>query len=178
MSKDTEIDFKALLKEVAQESAASSAKAAVDAMLPVLALAFKEKEKGNAQPRQQLKGEILTMCNECGQAIFYEADGHTIDLKSERGCRGQHAKLEVRCLKYPEFNNTFQGVFINGKRYLSLNPGDLCTVPSSSVGNIISIIQAYEENERVQAVGRKGQGRVPEQGFPQNSLQAYAQGWR
>ena len=58
---------------------------------------------------------------------------------------------------YPEFGDFFQGVFVNGVRYLSNNGDHFIPVPKKAVTMFQGIIRTYEQNERESRVGRSKQ---------------------
>ncbi len=70
------------------------------------------------------------------------------------GCMGEHVMVAV----YPkreEFAENFQGVFINGVKYLSNGPEHLIPIPSNS--EVMYLLNKWEENEAQVRLGRKKQ---------------------
>lgn len=81
-------------------------------------------------------------CPECQQP----------SVRGRYACKGKHTKL----VAFPDdehWGRFFQGVFINGARYLSNGPGHEITVPADN--NIKHEIQKWVEMERQNAQGRK-----------------------
>jgi hypothetical protein len=69
-------------------------------------------------------------------------------------CKGEHVKMVVFPVKYPEFMPFFPGAKINGVTYLSRNESDEITVPKCTVSTITNIIHAFEQNEKTVMMGR------------------------
>ncbi len=70
------------------------------------------------------------------------------------GCNGKHVEIAV----YPNRAETaeyFQGVSLNGVKYLSNDEGHKIPVPELGLDAIVSRIIAYEENEVATRNGRK-----------------------
>lgn len=100
-------------------------------------------------------------CTECGQKLS--------------ACKGKHAKMVVFPVHYPEY---FQGVFINGQKYLSNDGSHEVTVPADCVASIQAIVNGYDQNERELSTGRTKQhhsGYVSPHG---SSFQEAKVGWR
>lgn len=74
-------------------------------------------------------------------------------LQSLSGCNGRHKKIVVFMSKYRKFARNFQGVIINGVRYISNDPGHLITIPADAEGGILRAVMEYEENEAELRIG-------------------------
>lgn len=119
-----------VLKMVAEQlipSAVASAIAATQASRPQAA----------AAPPAPL-GNVR--CNECKQ--------------HPNACKGAHTKMVVFPTRYPQHADYFQGVIINGVRYLSNDDSHLVTVPTASVSDILNTVAGYEINEQEMSTGR------------------------
>jgi hypothetical protein len=126
-----EAAIKSLVKGIAEEMLAVSV-ATAQAMRPAA-----------PQPQAEVLKGYGPVCNVCGQYL--------------KACEGEHENICVYPVNYPEFGDFFQGVFINGVKYLSNNESHLIPVPKKAVTQFKSIIQTYESNERESRVGRSKQ---------------------
>ncbi len=123
-------------------------------LLPAMMAAMKQGTNTPQFAAAEAKIKRRELCQVCRQAVS--------------GCGGVHSEMIVFPQKYPEFGKWFQGVTINGVRYLSDNATDYVTVPASCVSSISNMVRAYEENERVMRMGRtaehnSGDSRAPKQ---------------
>jgi hypothetical protein len=124
-----EAGLRAIIKGVAEEMLAVSV-ATAQAMQPTQVV--------QAPPQRGIvTGPI---CGTCGQA--------------EKACGREHKDIAVYPTSYPEFGEWFQGVFINGVKYLSNNESHLIPVPKVAVTTFYELIRRFEQNERESRVGR------------------------
>lgn len=123
-------ELQSLVKSIAEEMLGVSV-AAATAMRP------------QAAPTGHQARNFGPRCGTCGQ---YES-----------ACKGEHVDLCVYPVNYPEFGDFFQGVILNGVKYLSNGPGHVLKVPKCSESEIRCIIKGYEQNERECRVGRSKQ---------------------
>ena len=151
-------------QKMVQDAAAASAKAAVEALMPAMAAAAKMNQPAVQAGNVRRERKHIQKCGICKQALT--------------GCESKHTEMVVYPTRYPEFGDWFQGVFINGARYLSDGPHHKIPVPTNTVGTISSIIQTWEDNERSIRIGRKkahNSGVIGDGGGATRSAQA---GWR
>ena len=126
-----------------EQSVSDAIKEAIKEALP-MAAAMAAQASAAAQPKpvagpglpflKQNKGK----CSECGQF--------------EAACKNEH---RLACV-FPddeEIGTFFQGVKINGVRYMSNGPGHLITVPKDS--NVEYMVSAWVSQEKVLRTGRK-----------------------
>lgn len=116
-------------------------KAVMNEMVPAMA-ALQRSE----QPKMQQAGKHIARwktCNECKQ-------------RGPNGipCEGEHTTMVVYPVRYPHFGKFFQGVMINGIRYLSDNRRQRILIPTAMISTITKIITDFEDNEYAQAMGR------------------------
>lgn len=90
--------------------------------------------------QQELEFRRSGACGECGQR--------------KSGCRGEHELMSVYPKQFPQYADYFQGVFINGVRYLSNNAEHLIPVPKVAAGDIAHKIQQAENEEMIARTGR------------------------
>lgn len=144
----------------------AAVKAVADDLLPAAIAAATLAAKPEA-PRPQLQAPAPSreICYQCGQAL-------------RTGCFGKHAEMVVFPQRHPEHGDFFQGVILNGVRYLSNDESHKVLVPENAVSNISQIVQAFEQNEQEVRIGRKAErysGRVSPSG---SSVTPQTQGWR
>jgi hypothetical protein len=72
----------------------------------------------------------------------------------ETACQKKHVDFCAYPTNYPEFGEFFQGIMVNGVRYLSNGPGHTVKIPAVSEAEFANIIRTYEHNERESRVGR------------------------
>lgn len=89
---------------------------------------------------QELQYRKSSVCQECGQRTA--------------GCKGEHSFITVFPTKFPQYAEYFQGVFINGVRYLSNNAEHKIPVPKNAAGDILFKIQKAEDEEMIGRTGR------------------------
>lgn len=90
-------------------------------------------------------------------------------------CNGKHRRVVV----YPtnqRFGRYFQGVFINGIRYLSNGPSHAIDVPLEC--DIEYMISAWEQNEYDTAQGRKAEHNSGSLGAAGGQFSPATEGWR
>jgi hypothetical protein len=59
--------------------------------------------------------------------------------------------------RYPEHGQFFQGVYLNGVKYLSNDEGHEITVPEIAAGSIAQLVQNFENNEQETRIGRRAE---------------------
>lgn len=122
-------------------------KAVAENMLPqAIAAAVHAASQNNPRVASPPPAVRKTTCTECGQIL-------------ETGCKGKHVQMVVFPQRYPEHAEFFQGVFLNGRRYLSNDENHKVVVPEECVALFNQIIQTFEQNEQDQRVGRSHQHR-------------------
>ena len=127
-------------KSELQEAAADAARAAVEAMMPAVAASI-----ASAQPKQapisiDRAPHSHPRCPDCNQ---YQV-----------ACKGKHIQLVV----YPQneqFADWYDGIDINGVRYISPDKNTAITVPADAASTIAKMTRDYEENEMQTRMGRK-----------------------
>lgn len=123
-----------------QEAVSEAARAAVQAMMPAVAASI-----ASAQPRQapvsiDRAPHSHPRCPACNQ---YQV-----------ACKGKHESLVV----YPQndqFADWFDGIDINGVRYISPDRNTAIVVPADAAGVILKMVKDYEDNEMQTRMGRK-----------------------
>lgn len=146
-------------------------KAVMNEMVPAMA-ALQRAE----QPKMEQAGRHVArwkQCNECKQ-------------RGPKGppCEGQHTTMVVYPTRYPHFGKWFQGVIINGVRYLSHDRRQRILIPTAMVSGITKIITDFEDNEYAQAMGRTAEhdsGSLAEPGAGVTSVKeanGAQHGWR
>jgi hypothetical protein len=94
-----------------------------------------------AAPQAPAQVRPAARCSDCGQAVS--------------ACHGKHVQMVVYPTRYPEHAEYFQGVLLNGVKYLSNNEGHQITVPEVAFSDIKSIVAGFEQNEQDMKLGRK-----------------------
>lgn len=89
---------------------------------------------------QDLQYRRTSKCQVCGQRVS--------------GCLGEHESIVVYPTRFMQYADYFQGVFINGERYLSNNADHRIPVPKNAVGDILHKIRVAEEEEATARNGR------------------------
>lgn len=149
------LDITALLKEI----------------LPPLIMGMEQAKQMSAHDIQlaaaRKKAALEEKCHICGQAVG-DGKGRGCGGPWVRDAKGQFvtgedgARVEDRSINHVEmvvFPNDpiaiaqWDGVQINGARYCSTGPNHKVWVPK--VNNIAAVIAKYEEDQRIQQVGRK-----------------------
>ena len=134
----------------ADSSVADAIKAAISEALP-LATALAAQAMANQHPAPApyvgpavpfLKQALVT-CGECGQKT---------DAAKTKGCKGEH-RLAIVFSDDEEEAQWFQGVKINGVRYLSNHPGHYITVPKDC--NVEYMVAEHTRLAKQLRVGRK-----------------------
>lgn len=141
------------------------AKALVSELVPTL-LALENLRSEQAIKRQQLTVAAppnRRICSACGQ-------------DADNGCMGKHTKMVVFPQRYPEHGEFFQGVFLNGVRYLSNDDQHEVTVPENAANGILQLVQAFENNEQTTRIGRRAENHASLVGG--NSHSQRSLGWR
>lgn len=152
---------------IAEAAARAAAKAIAEEMLPTFMAAQQLANRQAADERPQLHAPapIRETCHVCGQAL-------------KTGCMGEHEMAVVFPKRYPEHGDFFQGVILNGVKYLSNDDQHKIPVPKNAVATIEGFVQAFENNEQETRVGRKAErysGRVTPNGA---QFVPQAKGWR
>lgn len=122
------------------EAAAAAAKAAVEAMMPAVAASIAAAAPKQAPVSIDRAPHSHPRCPECNQYIV--------------ACKGKHERIVV----YPasdQFTDWFDGVDINGVRYISSDRNTAIVVPADAAGTIMKMVRDYEENEMQTRMGRK-----------------------
>ena len=128
----TRSDLNDIIKSVANEMLAVSV-ATANAMRPQAAEPVMQDPTRGMGP----------LCSTCGQPI--------------KACDEKHVEMAVYPCSYPEFGDFFQGVIVNGVKYLSNNESHLIPVPAKAAVQFQEIIRRYEANERESRIGRSKQ---------------------
>lgn len=113
-----------------QEKIAATVKSVVGELVPALLAMQGPKTAPKAAP---VFVDTITKCNDCGQLVA--------------ACKGEHVQIAVFPKVHLQYADYFQGVFINGVRYLSNNGGHKITVPANSAGHIEYMTRLAEEEE-------------------------------
>lgn len=148
-----ETTMEAAIRAVANEIVPAAVLAAINASRP---------QAPAASPRAHPLH--LQKCTECGQAVS--------------GCHGKHTEIVVYPLRYEETAEFFPGVFINGVKYLSNDPGHKVVVPLEAANGILQTVQHYEQSEHEARAGRvknHNSGRIGPNGASFNPANA---AWR
>lgn len=148
------------------DTLAAAIKQVAEQLIPAAIVAAVQATKAQNQPvaPQRLAPVAPQRCHECGQ--------------QKTACEGKHLKMVVFPMRYPQHAEYFQGVFLNGVRYLSNDGSHEVTVPAIAEATIRNIVSGFETDEQARAVGRKAErhsGVVTPSGAA--TTQA-TQGWR
>lgn len=123
-----------ILAEAIEQVAAKLIPAAVAAAVTANQAASQPRQ---AAPVQARRGGVCQVCR--------QRDG---------ACGGKHVEMVV----FPEAHDEyFQGVFLNGVKYLSNDPGHKVLVPADSESDIKRIVAGYVQNERELSQSRKAE---------------------
>jgi len=106
------------------------------------------------------------------QPTFDSREECLVCHQTKAACREKHVKMVVYPIKYPEFITFFDGIKINGVRYLSYSETDEVWVPESAQSMIANAVLAFEQNEKAAitprsknhssgSIGRSGTGAIP-----------------
>lgn len=140
------------------------AKELIKELLPMLAALEGMRPKPEAErPRVQAPA-IRQICHVCRQALA--------------GCEGKHVQLVVYPQRYPEHGQFFQGVFLNGVKYLSNDDGHEITVPANAANSIRQLVQNFENNEQETRIGRKAERYSGSLGPGGSAVNPQHIGWR
>lgn len=131
-------DKKDLKAESIEDLVSRITKSIFNEGMPALAVALKGTQP--QAPQGTPRRDPGALCPTCGQG--------------ENACKKEHVKLVVYPSRYPEFGEFFQGVIINGVRYLSNNQDHEIEVPACAATEMSNIIRTFETNERETRVGR------------------------
>lgn len=153
------------------DSIADAVAKAVAASLPAIIMGMEQAKQMSAHDIQlaaaRKKAALEEKCHICGQAVG-DGKGRGCGGPWKRDDKGQFvtdgtgARIEDRNAHHVEmavFPNDpiavqqWDGVFINGARYCSVGPNHKVWVPK--VNNIAAVIVKFEEDQRIQQVGRK-----------------------
>lgn len=145
---DEKLSFtKKEMESLIEKASAGAVKAAIEALQPKKVEAPEKAKDAMAGLTEKEQEEFLASfgagkCTICGQGA----------VKGRYACKGKHVMMCV----YPKdeyWGKFFQGVWVNGARYLSDGPGHLVAVPEDN--NIEHEIQKWVDMERDNAQGRK-----------------------
>lgn len=107
----------------------------------------------------QHRVDTIEKCQDCGQRVS--------------ACKRQHRKMVVFPSQYGEW---FQGVFVNGVRYLSSSPNHQIDVPAEAP--IENLMSNWEESERVLRTGRAASHNSGTLGGGGGGFNQASSGWR
>lgn len=144
-----EMSVKDLVKEIVSEVLPTAVAVAVQAGKPV----------PTATQVAASKYPPGIRCGDCGQYLT--------------ACKEEHVQMVVFPKRNPKKNGKwFQGVFINGVRYLSVNSSHRITVPKNA--EIAHLVQQWEKNEEELSTGRE----VNHDSGIQGNFKPATQAWR
>ncbi len=144
----------ALIAEITQ--------AVMNATLPALAAALQSRQAPAALPTSVATGrgrDYGPQCVVCGQYTS--------------ACHSKHVEISVYPTRYPEFGDVFQGVFINGVKYLSNDESHTIAVPEAAAPHIEQTIRTFEKNEREISHGRQASHNMGHISRPKPATQAW-----
>lgn len=78
----------------------------------------------------------------------------TVCQQNLAACGDKHADFVAFPVKYPEFGDFFQGLFVNGVKYISNDEAHSVKVPEACVPYLKQMIAQFEEQERIARTGR------------------------
>lgn len=147
---ETPIKKEASQKDIFADMIKAAVKAVIEETLPAMAAASAVANKGGGMVAAEnviKRWQICSTCRQKGPPTKANPLGYP--------CKGNHIYMVVYPQRYQHFAKFFQGVMINGVRYLSSNRRERILVPTEMEGTVLKIIEDWEDNEQATMSGSR-----------------------
>lgn len=146
---ETPIKKEASQKDIFSDMIKAAVKAVIEETLPAMAAASAVANKGGTVAAENVikRWQICSTCRQKGPPTKANPLGYP--------CKGNHTYMVVYPQRFQHFAKFFQGVTVNGVRYISSNRRERILVPTEMEGTIMKIVTDWEDNEQATMSGAR-----------------------